>query len=68
MVWRLIVCLVLFSYIIQSKAGYCVQSDFTNLSRIKGQCTDSPPMAVILNPLSPKSDHRQISPCDTNAL
>ena len=48
MVWRLIVCLVLFSYIIQSKAGYCVQSDFTNLSRIKEQCTDSPPMAVIL--------------------
>ena len=21
-----------------------------------------------INPLSPKSDHRQISPCDTNAL
>ena len=48
MVWLLIVCLVLFSYIIQSKASYCVQSDFTNLSRIKEQCTDSPPMAVIL--------------------
>ena len=47
MVWLLIVCLV-FSYIIQSKASYCVQSDFTNLSRIKEQCTDSPPIAVIL--------------------
>ena len=33
---------------LQSKAGYCVQSDFTNLSRIKEQCTDSPPIAVIL--------------------
>ena len=45
-----------------------MQSDFTNLSRIKEQCTDLPPMAVILNPSSPKSDQRQISPCDTNAL
>ena len=40
-VLRLVVCSVLFSYIERSKAGDCVQSQLTNLSRIKEPRTDS---------------------------
>ena len=35
-------CLVFFSYVNRSKAGYCVQSLLTNLSCIKERRTDSP--------------------------
>ena len=42
---RLVVCSVLFSYKItdkmRTKLGYCVQSQLTNLSRIKEPSTDS---------------------------
>ena len=40
-VLRLVVCSVLFSYIKQSKAGDCVQSQLTNLSRTKEPRADS---------------------------
>ena len=39
---------VLFSYIKRSKAGHCVQSQLTNLSRIKEPRTDSPYKGQIL--------------------
>ena len=39
---RLVVSSVLFFYIKRSKAGNCVQSQLTNLSRIKELRTDSP--------------------------
>ena len=48
-VLRLVVCLVLFSYIKRSKAGDCVQSQLTNFSRIKEpRPADSPRNRQIL--------------------
>ena len=41
-VLRLVVCSVLFSYTKRSKEGDCVQTQLTNLSRIKEPRTDSP--------------------------
>ena len=41
-VWPLVVCSVLFSYAKRSKASDSVQSQLTNLSRIKEPRTDSP--------------------------
>ena len=48
-VLRLVVCLVLFSYIKRSKAGDCVQSQLANFSRIKEpRPADSPRNRQIL--------------------
>ena len=47
-VLRLVVSSVLFSYIKRSKAGDYVQSQLTNLSRIKNPRTDSPRNRQIL--------------------
>ena len=47
-VWPLVVCSVLFSYAKRSKASDSVQSQLTNLSRIKEPRTDSPRKRQIL--------------------